>query len=181
MGHTHFISADWEERSSQLLLYLADRLEDDANFSMTKVYKLFYFIDKEAYLRTGSTVTGSSYLRFDHGPVPRNLHKLRAKLEDTGAVEIVYVDRGKYTQHRLRAWQRPQLRFSEDEMTIIDQVIERLRPMTAKKVSDLSHEEPGWKLAGDGEVIPHEAWCVDEQPTVLTPELESWARSVINR
>ena len=47
----------------------------------------------------------------------------------------------------------------KDEKEVIIEVLDFLKPMTAKEVSDLSHEEVGWILAQDGETIPYEtAW-----------------------
>jgi hypothetical protein len=62
-----------------------------------------------------------------------------------------------YEQHRLTP-RRPAdtTAFTEDEPETIDRVIDDLRSLTAKQVSDLSHAEPGWRLVDNGETIPYE-------------------------
>ena len=50
--------------------------------------------------------------------------------------------------------------FTSEEIATIDQVLTDLEGLTATQVSDLSHEEPGWRLVADGETIPYEAALV---------------------
>ena len=45
--------------------------------------------------------------------------------------------------------------FAADEVATIDGVANELRSLTGSQVSDLAHEEPGWKLVAHGETIPH--------------------------
>ena len=47
--------------------------------------------------------------------------------------------------------------FSEAELATIHKVIEDLRGLNARQVSDLSHEEAGWRLVEFGDTIPYEA------------------------
>jgi len=59
---------------------------------------------------------------------------------------------------RLVPLRRPDLEaFSNDELKVVDQVIKWLWGKTAKEVSELSHEEMGWKVVEEGEDIPYSA------------------------
>lgn len=56
----------------------------------------------------------------------------------------------------------------------IDQVFDDLDGLNVRQVSDLSHEEPGWRLVNDGDVIPYEAALVGARqvPTATSKRLE---------
>ena len=58
--------------------------------------------------------------------------------------------------------------FTAEELATIDKVIADLAGLNARHVSDLSHEEAGWRLVEDGETIPYEAALVGARQ-VSTP------------
>ncbi len=65
-------------------------------------------------------------------------------------------------QHRLLPRRRAELgKFSAAELASTDDVIEQLAGMTAAEVSELSHQEPGWRLTEVGETIPFATAFVD--------------------
>ena len=45
-------------------------------------------------------------------------------------------------------------RFEEAYDHLADDVLDQLSGFSARQVSDLSHEEPGWHLTAEGETIP---------------------------
>lgn len=70
--------------------------------------------------------------------------------------------------------------FSADELTSIDGVLDQLAGMTATQVSDLSHQEPGWRLTELGETIPF-ATAFPDFPQVATPSSERLSRELAER
>jgi hypothetical protein len=59
-----------------------------------------------------------------------------------------------YMQDRPISLRDPDLNdFSGPEIAIVDAWIDRLRPMTGRQVSDLSHDTFGWRSTKDGETI----------------------------
>jgi hypothetical protein len=40
------------------------------DLGVTKLWKLIYFIDVSFLRETGMSLTGSDYIKYDHGPVP---------------------------------------------------------------------------------------------------------------
>jgi len=64
----------------------------------------------------------------------------------------------KFHGERVILLRQPDLtQFADTELKVVDQVIQWLWGKTAKEVSDLSHEEMGWKMVDDGEDIPYSA------------------------
>lgn len=169
------------DKCRELMLYLANRSQEDPGFSLTKLNKLFYFIDKESWLKTRRTITGAMYIRLQFGPVPDGLDRtVRAPLEQSGEAELVSVPYHGYEQQRLVARRAPDTTvFTDAELALVDEVVTRLWGQNATRVSDLSHEDPGWQMVSDRAEIPHEAWLLDNEPTTLTGDDIQWARRAV--
>ena len=150
------------EKFRDLMLYVADQSRDDRWFGAVKLNKILYYCDFQAFAWFHESITGATYARLREGPAPRQLMRERQALLDEGLAEIETQQVFRYTQQRLVPTRRGCYlgeSFSESEKELIDEVLEHLKPMTAKEVSDFSHEEVGWILAQDGETIPYEtAW-----------------------
>lgn len=146
-----------ESKFIELVLYVADRLRGDQAGGATKLNKVLYFADFAHVRRVGRPITGAEYQKLDRGPAPRRLVPVRRRLVERGEAEVVREDFLGYEQHRLVPLRPPDLSvFDDDELATIDKVLADLESLTAKQVSDLSHEEPGWQLSSDGQIIPYE-------------------------
>ena len=116
--------------------------------------------------RYGRPITGAEYQKLERGPAPRRLVPVRQQLVETGQARV---DEGYYlgyVQHRLIPTEavHPTL-LSLDEIETVEEVIEDLRGLTARQVSDLSHDEEGWRMVEEGQTIPFEA-AVLRRPVV---------------
>ena len=147
-----------ERKLTELLLYIAERLLPDTSGGATKLNKVLFFADFAHVRRTGSPITGAEYQKLRHGPAPRRLKPIRDSLVERGDVEISMEDFLGYSVHRLVPKRAADTSvFSEAELTTIDKVIGDLDGLTARQVSDLSHEEAGWRLVEFGDTIPYES------------------------
>jgi hypothetical protein len=145
-----------EAKFTEMLLYVASRLHDDRAGGATKLNKVLYFADFAHVRRTGSPISGAAYQRLEHGPAPRKLVPVRDRLVARGEAEMVREQFLGFAQHRLIPRREADMSvFTDDEVATIDGVLADLDGLTASQVSDLSHEEPGWRLTGDGETIPY--------------------------
>ncbi len=152
----------------ELILYIAERSDDDPRFGATKLNKILYFSDFKAFGLFGRPITGATYVRLDRGPVPREiLHELR-EMETAGDIRRERRHYFNYVQKRVRARRQSEADevLSAQERTLVDSVIDELRQLSASDVSALSHLELGWQVAADREEIPYEtAYISDRQPT----------------
>ena len=150
------------EKFRELMLYVADQSRDDPWFGAVKLNKILYYCDFQAFAWLQKPITGATYTRLREGPAPRQLMRERQALLDEGLATIETQMVFRYTQQRLVPTRRGcELgnHFLDIEREVIDEVLEFLKPLTAKEVSDLSHDEVGWILAQDRERIPYEtAW-----------------------
>lgn len=164
------MKTEYDERKfSELLLYVAARLEGDRAGGATKVNKVLYFADFVHVRRTGGPITGAEYQKLPHGPAPRRLRPVREALVTNGDARVITEEFLGYEVHRLIPLREADVSlFSPIEMETIEQVLGDLDGLNARQVSDLSHEEAGWRLVGEGDVIPYEAALVGA-PQVSTP------------
>ena len=150
-----------ERKLTELLLHIAGRLSADRAGGATKVNKVLFFADFAHVRRTGSPITGAEYQKLEHGPAPRRLKPVRDRLIAEGDAELQNEDFLGHVVHRLVPKRSADLSlFSAVELATIDKVIGDLDGLNARQVSDLSHEEAGWRLVEMGEVIPYEAALV---------------------
>lgn len=74
--------------------------------------------------------------------------------------------------------------FSELERQTIDAVVVKIASMSAREVSDLSHEDAGWQMVDLGESIPYASAYIGadtELPERLRAEVESSARQMTSK
>ncbi len=145
-----------DSKFKELLLYVAEQSVGDPHFGKTKLNKILYYIDFQAHGVLGEPVTGAEYQRRPYGPVPREITRARRELENTGEARLDTASRFGLRQDRLVAQRSAETAvFSADEMSIIDDVLRVLRGMSGVEVSEMSHREPAWSIAEDGETIPY--------------------------
>jgi hypothetical protein len=86
-----------------------------------------------------------------------------------------------YELHRLVPLREADLSvFTDAELETIDQVLADLEDLNGRQVSDLSHEEAGWRLVDEGDVITYEAALVGARQ-VSTPTSRRLQREVADR
>jgi hypothetical protein len=142
----------------ELLVYIAERSADDPAFGKTKLNKILYYIDFNAYGQLGQPVTGATYQHRAYGPVPLEINRARNRAVSSGAVGVDRALSFGYRQERLIARRSADRTvFTQAELDVIDVVVDWLRPLNAVQVSDLSHDEMGYRATSEYEVIPYES------------------------
>lgn len=156
-----------EDKLRELIVYVAARSSEDRWFGAVKLNKILYYSDFGAFRRLGQPITGAEYMKLPEGPAPRQLLRARDTLLGDGSVTIESRHVLGYVQQRVSARRAARREFfTLEELSIVDEVIESLRPFTGRQVSEMSHQEPGWKIAEDLETIPYAtAWLSPDQLT----------------
>ncbi len=165
-----------EAKFRELLLYVADRLRGDRAGGATKLNKVLFFAEFTHLRRHHAVISGCEFQKLAHGPAPRQLLPVRHRLIAAGDAELVEEDFLGRPQQRLVPRRPADLSgFTEAELASIDDVLEQLGGMTGTQVSDLSHQEPGWRLTEIGETIPFATAFLDfpQVPTEVSARLES--------
>jgi len=156
-----------QERTRELILYLAERSENDPRFGRVKLAKLLFFCDFGAYAELGEPITGACYRKKAHGPLADEQLLAERDLQDSGAIEIQEVGRHVYTQKRIVPKRKPNLSWlSAEQRALVDEVVQRHWDDDATEIRSLSHTFPGYEVAFDGERIPYHAVFISrEGPT----------------
>jgi hypothetical protein len=145
------------EKFEELIVYIARRLGPEAALGRVKLAKLLMVADFSAFLQLGKPMTGATYEKWEHGHLPRELLLVQRDLEAEGAIEVEAVDYYGKTLKHVTARRDPRMAdFSEDEIGIIESGLLRFGYQSATYLSQLAHQELGWLLASEKEVIPYE-------------------------
>lgn len=167
--------------------YVCFRSHDPRRLSKTKLNKILYYADREAYLRTGQPITGEVYVKHQYGPVSTHLDEALDALQQSRTIAIaeasgynVYVG-APYVQYQYVALRRPDLSvFSAEEISLIEQYVDLIgERFTARAISEASHDAV-WQAAALGEEIPYHTVFL-QAPAEVTAADAEWARRAIGR
>jgi Protein of unknown function (DUF4065) len=143
-------------RFDELVVYIATRLGPEAALGRVKLAKLLMHSDFMAYRLLGRSITGATYQKWEHGHLPSELIITEKDLQAQEAIQIVPEDYYGKTLKRITARRDPRMGdFSEEEIEIIESAIHTYGYESATYLSQLAHEEIGWRLAQYKEEIPY--------------------------
>jgi len=131
----------------------------ESDVPKTKLNKLLFYADFKHFKDYSISITGVQYAHLPYGPAPDNYQLYVAALHDEEksiSIEEVQFPNG-YTGEFLRAIKEPVLSmFSTTELKILAMVKECFAEFTASKISELSHQEKGYKDTRNGEIISYD-------------------------
>lgn len=137
-------------RLNNLLLYVLGRMGETFQ---TKMNKVLFYIDFVSYRERGIAISGLSYQAMEFGPVPLRWDRIYSEFDDVQ--QQLRLVQGQECVSMTARGEADMSGFSAGEMAIIDEVCGKLKDLTSKAVSQLSHEEPPWKNhVGQSETIP---------------------------
>ncbi len=158
------------DKFRELVLYIAEKSQDDPGFGKTKLNKLLFAADFAQFQATGVALTGIRYQKLEFGPAPRPLLPVLRELEAEGYCRVIS---GTFkNQKRVVATREPDLSlFTSSEIARVDDVLEDFRNPNATAISDWSHNFIGWRLAENGEDIPYETILVADARPLTEDEI----------
>lgn len=163
-----------EGKLAELVLYIAHRCQEDERFGSVKLAKILYYCDFEAHRRFRKPITGATYVKMDHGPVPSGWRNARRSLIKDRKAEVVMRPVHDFHEDRLVPTNGDVelgTSFSAEERDLIDEVIESMRSMSGKEASDRSHGEFGWQSAEFYDPIPYATSLIARRDD---PRLVEW-------
>jgi len=124
----------------------------------TKLNKLLFYADFKHFKEYGLSITGARYAHIPFGPAPDQYAYYLATLLDEGAIkteEVFYTEDA--IGENLIAVKEPDLSlFSDSELKILASVKEYFKKFTAKKVTEFSHGEKGYRETQTGQLISYD-------------------------
>src|SRR5262245_6108563 len=76
------------EKYKALVLYIIWRAGEKRDFGSTKLNKVLWFTDARVNEAFGRPITGETYIREKHGPVPKHILEVLRELEDDGLIGV---------------------------------------------------------------------------------------------
>lgn len=123
----------------------------------TKLNKLLWYADFEHYRRHSVSISGSCYLHYPYGPVPENYETYLGILIDRGFVEQREEEYGEYKGTLILATMECfPIYLSDTAQEVLQEVIECFKDKGSRDISNISHEEEGYKKTKDRDPIPYE-------------------------
>lgn len=160
---------DWKAgRFKDVVLYVTEALAGDPTYGSTKLNKILFFADTEAWKRLGEPITGAVYQRNHHGPTAVEYPPMVTELQRENLITVRKERIIDHDQDRLESTGRvlPNMeQFTAEQRAILDEIIEEFRGYTNTEASDESHKRSaGWLARRQGETIPYVDSLINPEP-----------------
>jgi len=141
----------------EVLLYILNKVGSRPNVGETVIYKLLYFTDFNYYEKYEEQLIGATYQKNNYGPTPKEFRKIVGEMEgkDLEKVHSKYFD---YPQTKYLPRREANLDLlNARELELINKVLNKFADMTAKEISDYSHNDVPWLTTAYGDIINYES------------------------
>ena len=153
------------DKVKTIISYLAEKTD---KLYITKLMKLFYYIDFISYAERSSSITNDIYYKLPYGPIPSfiksEIDNLVINPTDESGIESQFSDcitleedkdkNGKIIKNIGKGYNLKDL--SEYELGLINEIIKKLGGKTAKALTNKTHKEKPYLLTSENSVISYE-------------------------
>lgn len=123
---------------------------------VTKINKLLFYADFKHFKEQSISITGSRYARITYGPVPDNYQYYIAFLKEKQIITIIEEFFDEKVFEKIITNKKPDLSiFNDSEIEVLLDVKKYFKNFSAKKISDFSHEEVGYKDTKNSDFISY--------------------------
>lgn len=141
----------------EVLLYILGKVGSKPNVGESVLYKLLYFIDFNYYEKYEEQLIGATYIKNHYGPTPKEFIKITEEMQGGDLVKI-QDEYFQYPQTKYIPLRDPDLsKLNTKEQRVIDDVLNTLSDMNAKKISEYSHNDVPWMTTEEGDIINYES------------------------
>ena len=188
VGSMSFLEVNTEEpefdqkRFQEAILYVCSIVKSVRDISKTKLHKILYYADREAYVRLGEAITGETYIRHQFGPYSERLEDTLQDLDEKGDILIRKyrndgVELSPVTQTCPDVYRRADTDvFSEEELKILTNVAREIFEQDSETVSRESHNIV-WRSVDPFDKISYETAHLDVSEPDERDEIQEWAQA----
>jgi hypothetical protein len=155
-------------RFKDAVLYIAEQLANDPTFGSTKLNKILYFADTDAYRILGEPITGAVYQRNHYGPTAVEYKPMIDEMERERLIDVRKARVVDHNQEIVTSTGQFKARieqFSDEQKAILDVRIAEFREYNNTESSDESHlRSAGWLAMNPFETIPYRTSLVSPVP-----------------
>ena len=128
------------ERLKNLLIYILNKCGE---LYHTQMNKLLFYIDFLSYKERAMAISGLSYRAIEFGPIPNRYERVYSAFDEIEQMpRMIHEVEGTVMT---TSYDADITLFSEEEQKIINQVCDKLKGYSSRKLSELSHREDAWK------------------------------------
>ena len=169
---------DWKKFIAAIH-YVCHKASDPSVLGSVKLNKVLWYSDVVNYMVSGHAITGETYVKRQHGPVPKHVPGAIDELVRSGRIVRGKVDHYGFMKNEYVSLAEPDLSlFSPDEIARIDEAFEHVcLNHTARSVSEETHGVI-WALAGMGEEMPYHTVFASTEGEIDEADL-AWATKAI--
>ena len=138
-----------------LVHYVCSKAKDPSCLGSVKLNKVLWYSDSINYLVNGSSITGETYVKRQHGPVPKHIMAAVDALVTDRKIARGKVDHFGFMKNEYFVIEEPDLtNFQAPQIALVDSAFEHVcMNHTAKSVSEETHGVI-WQAAEMGEELP---------------------------
>lgn len=141
------------EKFSAMVLFFANKSE---RLLKTKLLKLLNYSDMVFFKENGISISGAKYVHLPYGPVPQNFDLLFGTMSATHVAHIEVEYEGGYENNEvIPECEVPKNVLSEKELEVLERVYNKFKNYGSVEISNYSHNEKGYTMTNQGEVIPY--------------------------
>jgi hypothetical protein len=169
---------NWEKFKAAVQ-YICEKATDPSVLGSIKLNKVLWYSDSIRYMVSGESITGETYVKRQHGPVPRHIVAAINQLVSEGKVMRGRVDHFGFTKSEFIAIEDADLTlFTAEEISLIDSAFEHVcLNHTARSISEETHGTI-WQIAEMGEELPLATVFAADVGEVDETDFD-WARGVL--
>ncbi|WP_407270772.1 type II TA system antitoxin MqsA family protein [Radiobacillus sp. PE A8.2] len=136
----------------QMILFFSE-----SGVNKTVLLKYLFYSDFLYFKRSLISMSGLSYLKYKHGPVPLKYDLLLNTLQETGYIEIDEEDNEDFIRITIKSNDEfDEELFDSSELEVLQKVKEFFKGYGSGKISEFSHEEDGWKYTELNKIISYD-------------------------
>jgi Protein of unknown function (DUF4065) len=165
-----------------LVHHIVASCDDSQRLGAVRLNKICWYVDTLSFRVAAKPVTEETYIKRQHGPVPRSILQTIRELEREQKIHV--------REHHYLPGRKMRIFvaledadagvFAPQELEIIDFVVKHVcNNHSAASISELSHDLI-WETANEGEEIPLAATLV-AQPADLRHQIKAWADRAIEK
>ena len=128
------------ERLKNLLICILNKCGE---LYYTQMNKILFYIDFLSYSERAMAISGLSFRAIEFGPIPNRYERVYSAFDEI--VQMPRIVQEIEVTAMITAVTADMSLFSEEEQKIINQVCDKLKGYSSRKLSELSHREDAWK------------------------------------